>query len=309
MNNKANYKVLSKRITTDWQLYVLLSVPLIWLIVFKYVPMYGLQIAFKKYSAVAGITGSNWIGFAHFEKFLKSPKFFEVLTNTLKLSIYGLVAGFPIPILLALALNAAMNQRYKKLVQFVTYMPYFISTVVLVGMLMLFTNTRIGIFNMLLSHLNINPINFMGEAKYFRGLYIWSGIWQSMGYNSIIYIAALSSIDQELHEAAVIDGANRIKRMFYIDLPGLIPTIVILLILNSGFIMNVGFEKAFLMQNPINLPASEIISTYVYKVSLASAAPDFSYSTAIGLFNSIINMIILLIVNSVAKKTTQTNLI
>ena len=215
-----------------------------------------------------------------------------LIGNTLGISIYQLAAGFPIPIVLALALNATMNMKFKRTVQFVTYMPYFISTVVLVGMLLSFTNTRTGVFNILLGYLDVKPIHFMGKPEWFKSIYVLSGIWQHMGYNSIIYIAALAGIDQDIHEAAVIDGATRIQRIRFIDFPGILPTVITLLILNAGSLMSVGFEKVFLMQSPLNRSTSEIISTYVYKISLASNAPEFAYATAIGLFNSVINMIL-----------------
>ncbi|MDR1536402.1 MAG: ABC transporter permease subunit [Clostridiales bacterium] len=293
-------------ITSRWQLYLFLLLPLAYLILFAYVPMAGLQIAFKKYSSALGmgIWGSPWVGFSQFTKFFSSYMFKRVLTNTVSVSLYALLAGFPIPILFALSLNSIQRRRYKKTVQMVAYMPYFISTVVLVGMLMQMINPRIGIFGVAYTAMTGKDApNLIGLPDAFRHLYVWSGIWQSVGWSSIIYLAALSGIDTELHEAAQIDGASRFQRVLHIDFPGIVPTAIILLILNSGQIMNVGFEKAFLMQNTLNLRSSEVISTYVYKVGLASGIQDFSYATAIGLFNSLINFSIIIFVNQIAKRT------
>lgn len=292
----------------NWQLYLIVLLPLAWLLLFKYGPMYGVQLAFKEFQIMEGVWGSPWIGFEHFTRFFNHHMFKTLMVNTLGISLYQLAAGFPIPIILALSLNATMNLRIKKTVQFITYMPYFISTVVLVGMLMAFTNTRTGIFNTLLGYIGVDPIHFMGKPEWFKSIYVISGIWQRMGYNSIIYIAALAGIDQDIHEAAVIDGASRLQRIRYIDFPGILPTVITLLILNSGRIMSLGFEKVFLMQSPLNLRTSEIINTYVYKISLQSSAPQFAYATAIGLFNSFINMALLLIVNKIAQRFSETSL-
>lgn len=297
-----------KRAKRNWQLYVIVALPVIWLLIFKYGPMYGVQLAFKNFQIRDGIWGSPWIGWDNFKRFFEFKEFWMLIKNTLGISIYQLLAGFPIPIVLALALNATLNLKFKKTVQFVTYMPYFISVVVLVGMVLSFTNTRTGIFNTLLGKVGVSPVHFMGKPEWFKSIYVWSGIWQHMGYNSIIYIAALAGIDMDIHEAAVIDGASRFQRVRFIDFPGILPTVITLLILNSGSIMSVGFEKVWLMQSTLNRTTSEIISTYVYKISLASNAPQFAYATAIGLFNSVINMILLLSVNNIAKKVSETSL-
>jgi len=275
---------------------------LAFVVVFAYAPMYGVQIAFKKFNALGGITGSPWVGFNQFVKFFQSYQFTRVLRNTITLSVYGLLAGFPIPIILALALNCCPFRRFTKTVQMTTYAPYFISVVVLVGMVMQFLSPKFGVVNNLIKSLGGDEVLFMGTPRYFSSIYVWSGIWQGMGWSAVIYIAALSAIDQTLHEAAIVDGATRFKRVVHIDVPGLVPTIVIVLILSAGQIMNVGFEKVYLMQNDMNLEFSEVISTYLYKFSLASGMPDFSYGAAIGLFNSVVNLVLILGVNAVAKK-------
>lgn len=296
-------KSLGKRILTCWQLYVFLIIPLVYLIIFCYGPMTGLQLAFKKFQANLGIWGSPWVGFSQFEKFFSSYMFVRVLKNTLVLSIYGLIAGFPMPIILALVLNSLRSEKYKKFAQTVTYLPYFISTVVLVGILNQVLNPRIGLLANLLTMVGVTEVpNLLASPTAFSHLYVWSGIWQSMGYNSIIYIAALASTDPELHEAAQIDGASRFQRVIHIDFPTILPTASILLIMNAGRIMSVGFEKAYLMQNGLNTTVSEVISTYVYKVSLAASIPDFSYGTAIDLFNSVINMVLIVTVNTINKR-------
>lgn len=301
-------KSLRRRLKLDWQLYVIIALPLIWLIVFQYVPMYGVQIAFRKFQATLGITGSQWVGFANFTKFFESYNFKKVVVNTLAISVYDLVVGFPFPIILALLLNNCMKPRFKKVVQIVTYMPYFISTVVMVGIIIQFTSPKVGIINFGLEALGQDPVDFMAVPGYFRNIYVWTNIWQGTGWNAIIYLSALAAVDPGLHEAAMIDGASRFKRMIHVDLPGIVPTITILLIMRVGQIMSVGFEKAFLMQNHLNLDTSELISTYVYKIGLASAAADFSYAAAIGLFNSVINLVLIAGVNFIASKANETSL-
>lgn len=292
-------KNLSKRIKKSWQLWVFVTPAVLSLIVFSYLPMYGIILAFKDYSPMDGILGSRWVGFAHFQRFFRSPYFVSLIRNTLFISLYGLIVGFPIPIILALGLNQVRWIRFKKLVQTVTYAPYFISTVVLVGIINIVFADK-GFVNQFLGLFGKEPELFMGIAKYWRHIYVWSGIWQGMGWSAIIYIAALSGVSPELHEAAIIDGATKMQRIRFIDLPSIAPTIVITLILSSGSIMSVGFEKAFLMQNPLNAEVSEIISTYIYKVGLISG--QYGFSTAVGLFNSLINCILLLSVNKIVKK-------
>ena len=297
-----------KDLQINYQLYILMIAPVLWLMIFRYAPMYGIQIAFKRYIVTKGINNSPWVGLTHFLRFFTSYQFQRVFVNTIVLSFYQLLAGFPIPIILALAMNATRNIRFKKIVQMVTYAPHFISTIVMVGMILQFLSPQVGTINMLRKSLGQEIVDFMGIPELFRSLYVWSGVWQRAGWGTIIYLAALASVDQELHEAAIVDGAGRFKRILHIDIPGILPTAVILLILNAGRIMNIGFEKVFLMQNPLNLRVSEIISTYVYKVGLASARANFSYAAAIGLFNSVINFILIISVNRIAKRWGETSL-
>lgn len=304
---KTNKLSLSNRIKRSWQLYLILLFPMIWLIIFKYGPMVGLQIAFRDYRAAGGIFHSQFVGLKHFKRFFEAPNFWQIVWNTLSLSAYQLVAQFPVPIILALALNGCTRKKLVKVVQTVTYLPHFISVVVLVGMLMQFLNPITGINGNICRMLGITATDYMSKPEMFRHLYVWSAIWQNAGWGTITYLATLAGVDPTLHEAAQVDGASRFKRILHIDFPCILPTAIIMLIMNAGKIMSVGFEKAFLMQNPLNASASEIIATYVYKRGL-SAGGDYSYSTAIGLFNSIINIILIVIVNHIAKKTSETSL-
>ncbi len=290
----------------NYMLYLFLLPAIIYIAVFSYAPLYGIQIAFKNFNSSAGIWGSPWVGFDWFETFFASPRFWQILWNTISLSMYMLIASFPIPIMLALVLNSIRREGFKRFAQTATYLPHFISTVVLVGMLSSFLSPRSGFVNTLIEPFVGEPIYFLGSEELFSDVYVWSGIWQNMGWSSIIYLAALSGVDPGLHEAAKIDGASRFKRIFYVDLPTIIPTMVILLILSCGSLLNIGFEKVFLMQNPMNIGSSEIISTYTYKLGLLQH--QYSYSTAIGLFNNVINFIILVFVNKSAKKLSGTSL-
>ncbi|MGI6635587.1 MAG: ABC transporter permease [Christensenellales bacterium] len=293
---------------TNWNLYALLLLPVVYLLVFKYYPMYGAQIAFKDFRISRGIAGSDWVGFKHFTNFFRNYQFGRILTNTLGINIYMLVAGFPMPILLALMLNYLSSNRFRKIVQMVTYAPYFISVVVMVALVLQFTGQRSGLINNLIEKLGGKRMDFMGNASMFWSIYVWSGIWQNTGYGSVIFIAALSGVDMQLHEAAIVDGASVVKRIIHIDLPSIAPTIVILLILRCGNIINVGFEKTLLMQNPLNLSTSEVISTYTYKVGLASGSNQFSYAAAVGLFTSFVNFVMLIIVNTFARSISETSL-
>jgi ABC-type polysaccharide transport system permease subunit len=301
------WKSLKRRLRVDWQLYLILLIPLVWLIVFMYAPMYGVQIAFRRFRVSTGITGSEWVGFDNFIKFFTSFNFKKVVGNTLGISIYDLFVGFPFPIILALLLNNCLRPRFKKTAQIITYMPYFISTVVMVGLIIQFTSPKVGIINFGIKALGGNEVDFMAAPSLFRHIFVWTNIWQGTGWTAIIYLSSLSSIDPGLHEAAMIDGASRFKRMIHIDIPGIFPVITIMLIMRAGQIMNVGFEKVFLMQNSLNLDVSELISTYVYKVGLASARADFSLATAVGLFNSVINMILIATVNFISNKVSDTS--
>ena len=301
MNSLRWYK--AKR---NYQLYLFILPVCLYFIVFHYLPMYGVIIAFKNFSPVLGFNGSPWIGFDHFERFFSSPQFWKLLGNTLILSVYSLAAGFPLPIMLAIALHYVPNQAFKKVIQTVTYAPHFISVVVIVGMVTMFLSPRNGIVNHILGLFDIKPIFFMTSPDFFSSIYVWSGIWQNVGWSSIIYLAALSTVDTSLHESAKIDGAGIWTRIWHIDIKGIAPTIIILLILDMGNIMTVGFEKVFLMQNALNLTSSEIISTYVYKVGIIGG--QFSFSTAVGLFNSAVNFIMLILVNKFARKIGETSL-
>ena len=294
----------------SWQMYLFLLLPLVYLIIFKYIPMAGVQIAFRQYSARLGIWHSKWVGMKQFSKFLNSYQFERVFFNTLRLALYSLVAGFPLPIILALLLNTVRSKKYRSFIENVTYMPYFISTVVIVGILTQVFNTRVGLFAMAYRALTGSPDvpDLLASASAFPHMYVWSGIWQSTGWGTVIYMAALSGVDPEQHEAAVIDGASRWQRLLHVDLPAIVPTITITLILRCGSLMGIGFDKVYLMQNDLNLRASEVIATYVYKVGLAAGGGDFSYATAIGLFNSVINLILLATVNAISRKVSDTSL-
>lgn len=296
-------KSLHERMRERWQLYLLLLLPIAYIIVFAYGPMGGLVIAFKKYNFMLGIWKSPWVGLANFRKFFHSSKFIVILKNTLILAVYNLAVTFPIPILFALLLNVLPNKKYAKVIQFVTYVPHFISMVVMIGLLNQVLNCRNGLYGALFTLFSGKTApDLFASAKNFKHLYVWSGVWQSTGYSAIIYIAALSGVDPALHEAATIDGASRWQRVIHIDLPCILPTISIMLILAVGKVMNIGFEKVLLMQNSLNISTSEIISTYVYKVGLASGTNDFSLSAAISMFNSVINFILLLSANKISKK-------
>jgi len=296
------WKLLIRR---EYQLYLFCMPALIYLLVFHFLPMYGVQIAFKDFYAVKGIAGSPWAGLKHFERFISSFHFNQLIINTISLNIYSLVVGFPFPIILALLLHYQKNIMFKKTVQTVSYAPYFISVVVLCGMVSVFLSQN-GIVNAIISRMGTEKINFMAKPELFRHIYVWSGIWQVTGFSAIIYMAVLSSIDPTMYEAAKIDGATKLKTMWYVDLPFLMPTIVILFILNMGQIMNVGFQKAFLLQTSANLTTSEVISTYIYKVGLINS--QFSFSTAVDLFNTAINIILLLTANAIAKRINETSL-
>ncbi|MDF2922480.1 MAG: sugar transporter permease [Paenibacillaceae bacterium] len=298
-----------KNYLQNWQLYVFLMPALVFIIVFAYFPMAGIQIAFKDYDFNLGIWGSKWIGLENFRRFFDSYQFSTLLWNTISLSFYSLIASFPLPIIFALILNSFTSAKYKKLVQSISYMPHFISTVVIVGMLIQLFNPRTGAFGSLYT-LFTNSIlpDAFSKPGAFPHLYVWSGIWQGIGWGSIIYIAALSAVDEELHDAAQIDGATRFQRVRHIDFPSILPTATIMLILSVGHIMDVGFEKVYLMQNDLNISKSEVISTYVYKVGMTIGSGDFSFATAIGLFNSLINFALLITVNLASKRFSNTSL-
>ncbi len=311
MNSRPNAKKsLRKRISVEvkrhWQLYLMLVLPVTYLLIFAYLPMGGAIIAFKDYSIRGGIWGSDWVGLKHFKNFFTTPDFRNLMRNTLILSLYSLIISFPMPILLALAINEMRGRHYKKMVQMVTYLPYFISTVVLVGIMQNIFSVRTGLVNNMITLLGGTAVDFMGKPELFRSLYVWSGVWQGMGYSAVIYIAALASVDISQTEAAIIDGAGRFARVWNVDIPAIMPTIVIQLILAVGSIMSLGFEKVYLMQNPVNMQSSEIISTFVYKRGLINF--QYSYATAVGLFNSVCNLVLIVLANMFSKKVNETSL-
>lgn len=283
-----------------WQLYLLMIPAVVYIFIFNYMPLYGIQIAFKKFSSRKGIAGSPWVGLRYFNRFFDSPDCWRLVRNTLSLSIYSLVAGFPLPIILALMLNQCSSPHTKRLVQNVIYAPHFVSLVVLVGMINVMFSVNSGVVNTVIEMLGGERILFTGQAGCFPHMYVWSGIWQNMGWNSIIYFAALSSVSEDLHDAAIVDGASKWQRILHIDLPQIMPTITIMLVLQVGQLMNVGFEKVFLMQNNMNLQVSETIQTYVYKQGLQRS--DYGYSTAVGLMNNVINFVLLTSVNALSRK-------
>ncbi|AEV30509.1 ABC-type polysaccharide transport system, permease component [Sphaerochaeta pleomorpha str. Grapes] len=302
----ADLRKKNRLILQHWQLYLLLVFPLVNLIIFKYLPILGLQMAFKDFRVSKGLWGSPWVGLKHFRNFFVSPSFWAIIGNTIIISLYSIIASFPLAIMLAIGMNELSSVFARKTVQFFTYAPYFISTVVLVSMMMQLFDPRIGLLMKLLKTLGYSGDNIFGSPTAFRHLYVWSGIWQQTGYNAIMYLAALSAIDIQLYDAAKVDGCSKWQRIWHIDLPGIQPTIIILLILNMGYIMSVGFEKVYLMQNPMNLGTSEIIATYVYRVGLINS--NFGFSTAVGFFNSVVNLILMLSVNKVAQKVGETSL-
>lgn len=295
-----------KSIWKNWRLYLMCLPAVIYFLIFAYKPMYGVIIAFKDYSMRKGIMGSPWIGFDNFQRLFSSYWFPIILKNTLTLSCLSLVLGFPIPIILALVLNEVSNDRFRKGFQTLSYAPHFISTVVLCGMLTLFLNPTSGVINKFVTMFGGNTVNFLQEPAMYKWIYVLSGIWQEMGWGSIIYFATLSGVDRALLEAADIDGASRLQKIWYINLPVLVPTILILLILNCGSLLSVGYEKVYLLQNATNLSASEVISTFVYKSGLEKA--DFSFGAAADLFNSVVNTVVLILANMISKRTTKTSL-
>lgn len=297
---------MKKSLIKHWQLYLIVIPPALFFLIFKYYPMLNAVLAFKDYNVTKGIWGSPWVGFKHFELFFDNPIFWTLMKNTLLISGYLLLAGFPIPIVLALALNEVRHGKFKRFVQLVSFAPYFISTVVMVSIIMLFLAPRLGFVNVAMNHLGLPSINFLGEPGMFRSIYVWSDIWQTAGYSAVIFLAALAGVDPSLYEAAKVDGASRFQKIRHIDLPGIMPTITIVFILNVGSVMSLGFEKVYLLQNPLNKVNSEVIATYVYQIGLLNA--NYSFATAVGLFNSCINLLLLVIVNRVAKRLSNTSI-
>ena len=314
--NLLNKKPAARRVITkrnplkDWQLYLFLLLPLLYVLIFKYLPMGGLVVAFKDYKVRLGIWGSKWVGLDQFERFFESYMFKNIMVNTLTLSLYSLLASFPIPIIFALMINSIQSKRFKKVTQTIVNMPHFISVVVIVGILMMIFHNRNGLYGNLLHMITGKyPADLFASPGAFRHFYVWSGVWQNFGWSSIIYTAALSSVDPTYHEAAQLDGATRFQRILHVDLPTIIPTIVTMLILKMGSVLTLGFEKIFLMQNDLNLTASQVISTYVYEMGVSgTGAGNFSYATAIGMFNNVIEFILVVLVNKISKKVSETSL-
>ncbi len=307
MKNVNKINKISK-IKQNWQLYVLVLLPLIFIILFNYIPIYGAQIAFRRFSARAGILGSDWVGLKYFIRFFQSPMFSTTMINTIKLSIIEMVLTFPLPIILSILLHYMMKLKYKSIVQMITYAPYFISEVVVVSILFELLSTRSGAVNNLINLFGGQSINFLGNPDFFRIIFSASSVWQIVGFSSIVYLSALSSVNPSLHDSATIDGANKFQRIKYIDLPSIMPMIMIMLILRVGYFMNISFTKALLLQNPLNISSSEILWTYTYKIGFASGSPQFSYASAIGLVANVINFSLLLIVNFISKKTSKVSL-
>lgn len=295
----AHRKPLKQRLVENWQLYLLLLIPLAVTIVYKYWPMYGIQIAFRDFTASRGIWGSEWVGFEWFERFFSSPNCGRMIVNTVLISLYSLLWSFPVPIILALALNQLRFHKLKRVVQTVLYAPHFISTMIICGMLRIFLSPSGGLINLLLG----TSIDFINQSSMFRTIYIASGIWQEAGWGTIIYLATLSSVDTSLYEAAKVDGASVFQRILHIDLPALVPMAVLQLILNASNLMNVGFEKIYLLQTDLNKPVSDTIAVYVYEQGILGA--EYSYSTAIGLFNTAVNIVLLIVVSRIAKKASD----
>ena len=307
-----NLKKIKRECRRDWQLWVMALPGLIWVLVFCYAPMYGIQLAFKHFDFRKGLTGGDWAGLQYFMQYFTSPMFASTMRNTFIIAFTSILIGFPMPIILALAINQLKKGVPRKVLQTTVYIPYFISTVVLVAMLNIMcapsNGSSIGIITMLLRALHIieEDTNLLGNNETFVPVYVLSTVWQSCGWNSIIYIAALSGVSTDLYDAAKVDGANRWQMIRYVDFPALIPTIIIILILSMGGILSVGFEKTYLMQNTLNLGASEVIQTYVYKIGVKSN--QISFSTAVGLFNNVVNFACLIIVNAIAKKKADISL-
>ena len=301
-----NAKITWLKIIRNWQLYVMIAPAIILIFIFSYIPMAGAQIAFRDYNPIGGIWGSPWVGLKNFEWFFSIPDAWQMIRNTLVLSGLGIALGFTAPIILALMINEIPNERFKRYVQTVTYAPNFISTVIMVSIILTLLNPRIGVVGHIIEWFKLPATDLIGKPQAFPWIYVISNIWQYAGFDAIVYLAALSAISPELYEAARMDGATRLQKMRHIDIPGILPVIVILLILEMSNILGIGFEKIFLMQNSLNLPVSEVISTYVYKMGLLRS--DFSFGTAVGLFNSVVNFALLISANWIAKRTQEVSL-
>lgn len=290
------------------QLYFMVAIPVIYILVFKYYPMIGAQIAFRNYLPAKGVWGSDWVGMKNFARFFTNPQCWTYVKNTLLLSIYNLMLSIPFPVILAVCLNYCRSRFFGKTVQMVVYLPHFLSVVIVVSIMNLILDNRIGVVNNLIMTLTGSKINFLGDAKFFRALFVGSSIWQNTGWNSILYIAALSGVDPQVHEAAIIDGANKFRRIWHVDLTAIRPTIIIMTIMNLGHVISVGFDKTFLMQNSVNLKVSEVLSTYEYKSGLGGLMPNYSYASAIGLVVSVVNFTMIIVSNKIANKLSGSGL-
>jgi len=300
---KANVWNTFKR---DYQLWLMILPAIVVIVIFNYIPMYGIQLAFREFDFTKGFTGGEWVGLKYFDQFIHNYMFKDLITNTITISLATIILGFPAPIIMALIINQVFGKRWKKTLQTTVYLPHFISMVVMVGLLNVLLSPETGVVGHLMKALGLGDINLLASEKIFVPVYVLSDIWQHAGWNSIIYLAALASVDPQLYDSAKIDGASRWQTIRYVDIPAIVPTMIILFILSMGNILNTGFEKIFLMQNPLNLPVSEVIATYVYKIGIISS--QFSYSAAIGLFNTLINFVFLLAMNTIAKRFSNISL-
>ncbi|MCD8342441.1 MAG: ABC transporter permease subunit [Clostridiales bacterium] len=301
---QAVHKVpLKTRLAANWQLYLLLLIPVVITIIYKYIPMYGIQIAFRDFKASKGYLGSEWVGLYWFQRFFSSPNCVRMIRNTVLLSLYSLLWSFPVPIILALAINQLRFSKFKRVVQTVLYAPHFISTMVLCGMIRIFLSPSGGLINLILG----TQTDFLTLSGAFRTIYISTGIWQDAGWGTIIYLATLSSVDKSLYEAAKVDGASMFQRILNIDVPALIPMAVLQLIMSAGGLMNIGFEKVWLLQTDLNKATSDVIAVYVYEQGIENA--KYSYSTAVGLFNTLVNIVLLIIVNKIASKASDVSFV
>ncbi|MBR1970659.1 MAG: sugar ABC transporter permease [Clostridia bacterium] len=297
-----------QEIKRNWQLYLMLALPFIYIVVFKYYPMVGAQIAFRKYVPAFGIWGSKWVGLYQFERMFSHPIFWKALKNTITLSTYTLLLSIPIPIVLAICFEYARGKFFRKSVQMSAFLPHFLSTVILVSLINLLFDNRTGVFIHIIQNIFGAKVNVLGDAKFFRHLYVWSGIWQGAGWSSILYISALSGVDTQIHEAAIIDGANKWRRIWHIDLPSIRPTIAIMTIMSMGSILSVGFDKTYMMQNPINYDYSEVLATLEFSMGTAGSVPDYSFAAAIGLAVSVVSFVMVMITNKISKTLSDNSL-
>ena len=300
-------KTWLERMKGNWDLLLFCLPGIVVTVIYHYIPIYGIQIGFKNYKIASGIVGSTWTGLENFRRFFSGAYAWLTIKNTLILSAYSMVSGFPMAVILALLLNSFRHKKYRKVIQAVTYAPHFISTVVMCGMIILFLSPRVGVINTVLAAMGNERINFMSKSEYWRHIYVWTGVWQGMGWSSVIYFAALAGVSPEYHEAAIVDGANMWQRVIHVDIPGILPTAIILLIMACGKVLTIGYEKVLLLQNLENMSTSDIISTYVYRIGL-SEGMQYSFSTAVGLFQSVVSLLLLTVVNWISRRVSETSL-